>query len=241
MHGRERGVWGTTSRHAGASSSSRSRDVGELVLSVHHAGEGPAVVMCHGFPELAYSWRHQLPALVGAGFRVIAPDQRGYGGSGAPSRVEDYDLLKLSGDLVGLLDALEIEKAVFSGHDWGGFVAWAMPVLHPDRCLGVIGVNTPYVAFPTTDMLRAVFPDPEKMYMLWFQQVGVAEGSGSVTDPLPRRGGHVQAPAARVREADAPRPRACTRARSRSRASSAPSSGTATSIATSSSCPTWAP
>ncbi len=163
--------------------SGRRVDVGELALSVHDAGEGPAVVMCHGFPELAYSWRHQFPALVGAGFRAIAPDQRGYGGSDAPRRVEDYDLLKLSGDLVGLLDALEIEKAVFSGHDWGGFVAWAMPVLHPDRCLGMIGVNTPYIAFPTTDTLRAAFPDPEKLYMLWFQEVGVAEG---IIDRRPR-------------------------------------------------------
>jgi len=147
----------------------------DLTLSVHEAGSGPAVVLCHGFPELAYSWRHQLAALAEAGFRAIAPDQRGYGASDAPAAVEAYGLEQLCGDLVQLLDALEIERAVFAGHDWGGFVSWAMPVLHPDRCLGAIGVNTPYVAFPSTQVLRGVFPDPEKLYILWFQEPGVAE------------------------------------------------------------------
>jgi microsomal epoxide hydrolase len=154
-----------------------------LTLSVHEAGSGPAVVLCHGFPELAYSWRHQLAALADAGFRAIAPDQRGYGGSDAPEPVEAYDLEQLCGDLVALLDALEIERAVFAGHDWGGFVAWGMPLLHPERTAGVIGVNTPYVPFPTTDLLRAAFPDEEKLYILWFQKPGVAE---SVLDRNPR-------------------------------------------------------
>ena len=150
-------------------------DVGEVSLDVHEAGEGLAVVLCHGFPELAYSWRHQISALADAGYHVLAPDQRGYGGSDRPNRIEDYDLVHLTNDLVGLLDAKGIEKAVFAGHDWGGFVAWAMPILHPDRCLGVIGVNTPYVQFPTTAMLKLAFPDPEKLYILWFQEPGVAE------------------------------------------------------------------
>jgi pimeloyl-ACP methyl ester carboxylesterase len=97
----------------------------EVTLSIHESGSGPAVVLCHGFPELAYSWRHQLPALAGAGFRAIAPDQRGYGESDVPKGIEDYDLTHLTGDLVALLDALEIERAVFAGHDWGGFVAWS--------------------------------------------------------------------------------------------------------------------
>jgi pimeloyl-ACP methyl ester carboxylesterase len=148
-----------------------------LTLSVHQSGEGPAVVLCHGFPELAYSWRHQIPALTRAGFRAIAPDQRGYGGSDAPPAVEDYDLEHLTGDLVGLLDALGIERAVFAGHDWGGFVAWAMPVLHPERTAGVIGVNTPYIPFPTTTFLRQLFPDDDKLYILWFQREGVAEAA----------------------------------------------------------------
>jgi pimeloyl-ACP methyl ester carboxylesterase len=155
----------------------------DVALSVHDAGEGPAVVMCHGFPELAYSWRHQFPALVGAGFRAIAADQRGYGASDAPSEIEAYGIESLAGDMAQLLDALEIDRAVFVGHDWGGFVAWAMPILHPDRTAGVIGVNTPYVPFPTTSLLRAVYPDEDGMYILWFQKPGVAE---AVLDPNPR-------------------------------------------------------
>jgi pimeloyl-ACP methyl ester carboxylesterase len=142
---------------------------------VHEAGSGPAVVLCHGFPELAYSWRHQVQALADAGFRVIAPNQRGYADSDSPDEIEAFDLVHLTDDIVALLDALGVEGAVFAGHDWGGFVSWAMPVLHPDRCLGAIGVNTPYVAFPTTQVLRRAFPDPEKLYILWFQEPGVAE------------------------------------------------------------------
>jgi pimeloyl-ACP methyl ester carboxylesterase len=151
----------------------RSVDVGEVRLDVHEAGAGLPVVLCHGFPELAYSWRHQIAALSQAGYHVLAPDQRGYGGSDRPTAIEDYDLVHLTNDLVGLLDAYGIEKAVFAGHDWGGFVAWAMPILHPDRCLGIVGVNTPYLAFPTTDMMRLIFPDPDKLYILWFQEEGV--------------------------------------------------------------------
>lgn len=155
----------------------------EVTLEVHEAGSGPAVVMCHGFPELAYSWRYQLNALAAAGFRAIAPNQRGYAGSDAPPRVSDYSLDHLCDDMAHLLDALRIDRAVFAGHDWGGFVSWGMTVRHPDRCLGAIGVNTPYMAFPTTDQLRAVFADDEKLYILWFQQPGVAEG---VLDKNPR-------------------------------------------------------
>ena len=154
-----------------------------ITLSVHEAGEGPAVVLCHGFPELAYSWRHQIGALADAGFRAIAPDQRGYGESDRPEKIEDYDLGRLTADMAGLLDALGIERAVFAGHDWGGFVAWAMPLLYPERTLGVIGVNTPYIPFPTTDVLRQMFKEDEKLYILWFQTPGVAE---SVLDRNPR-------------------------------------------------------
>jgi pimeloyl-ACP methyl ester carboxylesterase len=147
-----------------------------ITLAVHEAGRGLPVVMCHGFPELGYSWRHQVAALADAGFHAIAPDQRGYGESDRPEAIEAYDLVQLTGDMVALLDALGLEKAVFAGHDWGGFVAWAMPVLHPERTAGVIGVNTPYMAFPTTDVLRAlVGGQDEKLYILWFQKPGVAD------------------------------------------------------------------
>jgi pimeloyl-ACP methyl ester carboxylesterase len=131
--------------------------------------------MCHGFPELAYSWRHQVAALSRAGFRAIAADQRGYGGSDCPDPVEDYDLEHLTADMAGLLDELGIERAVFAGHDWGGFVAWAMPVLYPERTLGVIGVNTPNFPFPTTTFYRTLFDEDDKLYILWFQKPGVAE------------------------------------------------------------------
>lgn len=159
----------------------------QIVMAVHEAGaptgERPPVVFCHGFPELAYSWRSQLPAVADAGFRAIAPDQRGYGDTTAPAGIEQYGLGHLCGDLADLLDSLEIDKAIFVGHDWGGFVAWAMPVLFPERCAGAVGICTPYTPFPTTDFLRAMFgEDPEQMYMLWFQEPGVAE---AVLDPEP--------------------------------------------------------
>jgi len=157
---------------------------GPIELSVHEQGDGPAVVFSHGFPELAYSWRHQLPAVAEAGFRAIAPDQRGYGESSAPQAVEAYGMAELSGDLVGLLDALDIERAIVVGHDWGGFVAWGTAVLHPERVAGVVGVCTPYLPFPGTDFLKMLVDgEVERQYMLWFQEPGVAE---AVLDPRAR-------------------------------------------------------
>ena len=150
-------------------------EIPPIRLAVHEAGSGPAVVMCHGFPELAYSWRHQVAALGAQGFRAIAADQRGYGASDCPEAVEDYDLEHLTSDMAGMLDELGIEKAVFAGHDWGGFVAWAMPVLYPERTLGAIGVNTPNFPFPKTERYRARVDHDDKDYILWFQKPGVAE------------------------------------------------------------------
>ena len=156
----------------------------QINLAVHEAGNGPAVVFCHGFPELAYSWRHQVPVVAAAGFRAIAPDQRGYGDSSAPPAVTDYGLTELTADMVGLLDALKIERAIFVGHDWGGFVAWAMPVMHPERTAGVIGVCTPYIPFPPLSQMRAmVGGKDERIYILWFQEPGRAE---AVMDPKAR-------------------------------------------------------
>ena len=147
-----------------------------ISLTVHEAGEGPAVVFCHGFPELAYSWRHQVPAVAAAGFHAIAPDQRGYADSSAPHSVTDYGLTELTGDMAGMLDALKIDRAIFVGHDWGGFVAWAMPLLYPERTAGVVGVCTPYMAIPPTAVMRAmVNGKDERMYILWFQEPGQAE------------------------------------------------------------------
>lgn len=149
-----------------------------IEMAVYEAGpkDGVPVVLCHGFPELAYSWRHQIPALAAAGFRAIAPDQRGYGRSSRPEKVGDYDMAHLTGDLAGLLDALKIEKAVFCGHDWGGIVVWSMPLLHPKRVSGVIGVNTPFLARPPIDPImgmRALYG--ENMYIVYFQKPGAAD------------------------------------------------------------------
>ena len=145
-------------------------------MAVHEAGTGPAVVLCNGFPELAYSWRHEVAALAAAGFRAVAPDQRGYGGTDRPDKVEAYDIHALTGDLVGLLDALDVERAVFVGHDWGGLVVWMMPLLHPERTAGVVGVNTPYIPrLPVAPipLFRQVFGDNH--YIVHFQAPGVAD------------------------------------------------------------------
>jgi len=140
-------------------------------------GQGFPVLLCHGFPELWYSWRHQLGALADAGFRAIAPDQRGYGETDAPAAVTDYTIHHLVGDLTGLLDALEIEKAVIVGHDWGGLVVWQMALLAPHRVAGVVGINTPF--FPRLPMrpltmMRAAAQGAFH-YILYFQEPGVAE------------------------------------------------------------------
>jgi len=136
--------------------------VNGITLAVHEAGAGPAIVLLHGFPGLAFTWRHQIPALAAAGYRVIVPDLRGYGQSDTPPAVEDYDIAHLTGDLVSLLDVLNVEKAVFMGHDWGGLLAWQMPLLHEDRVAGVIGVNTPFIPhwmlWLHPDLVAAVSP-----------------------------------------------------------------------------------
>ena len=132
--------------------------------------DAPPLVLCHGWPEIAFSWRQQIKALAAAGIRVIAPDQRGYGATDRPDAVEAYDIEHLTGDLVGLLDHLGIDKAVFVGHDWGGFVVWQMPLRHPGRVAGVVGINTPHTARPSADpieLLRARFG--EHMYIVQFQ------------------------------------------------------------------------
>jgi pimeloyl-ACP methyl ester carboxylesterase len=159
-----------------ASFTNRTLTANGIRLAVRDEGRGPAVVLCHGFPELAYSWRHQVPALAAAGFRVIAPDQRGYGGSDRPADAAAYDIHHLTCDLVGILDALGIERAVFVGHDWGGLVTWMMPLLHRARVAGVIGVNTPYLPrspMPPIPMIRQLFGDNH--YMVHLQQPGVAD------------------------------------------------------------------
>jgi microsomal epoxide hydrolase/non-specific protein-tyrosine kinase len=133
----------------------------------------PPVVLCHGWPEIAFSWRHQIKALAAAGIRVIAPDQRGYGATDRPQPVAAYDLEQLTADLVGLLDHLQIDQAVFVGHDWGGFVVWQMPLRHRARVAGVVGINTPHQPRAPIDPiqnLRKRFG--ELMYIVQFQAPG---------------------------------------------------------------------
>ncbi|MGN6311825.1 MAG: alpha/beta fold hydrolase [Xanthobacteraceae bacterium] len=147
--------------------------VNGIRMGYYEAGpksDAPPMVLCHGWPEMAFSWRHQIKALSEAGIRVIAPDQRGYGATDRPEKVEDYDLDHLTGDLVGLLDHLNIDKAIFVGHDWGGFVVWQMPLRHPSRVAGVVGVNTPHTDRAPADpisLYRKRFGD--SMYIVQFQ------------------------------------------------------------------------
>src|SRR3989442_3739675 len=122
----------------------RTIETNGIRMHVAEQGAGPLVVLCHGFPESWYSWRHQLGVLAEAGFHVVAPDMRGYGQTDRPDEIEKYTLLHLVGDMVGLLDALGVESAVIAGHDWGAPVAWHAAPLPPDRFRGVIGLSVPF-------------------------------------------------------------------------------------------------
>ena len=122
-----------------------------LDMAVYEEGEGPPVVLLHGFPELAFSWRHQLPALAEAGFRAIAPDQRGYGRTTVPPNVSDYRVSELIADVHGLLDALDLDTATFVGHDWGAIVLWQMAMLSPERIDKLIILNIPHYPRPPVD------------------------------------------------------------------------------------------
>ena len=154
-------------------------DTNGVALRTLEAGDRgtPLVLLCHGFPELAYSWRHQIPVLADAGYHVLAPDQRGYGGSSCPNAIEDYDIASLSWDVIGLLDDVGAEHAVFVGHDWGANVVWNTGLLHPDRVAAVVGMSVPAVPrpqVPPTQAFRKIFGD-NFFYMLYFQQPGVAD------------------------------------------------------------------
>ena len=132
--------------------------VNGIELAVVEEGEGPLVVLCHGFPELAFSWRHQVRALADGGYRVVVPDMRGYGHSSIPREVEAYDIVTLCGDLTGLLDALGEERAIFVGHDWGAIVVWNLAVIAPERVRAVAGLSVPFVPrspAPPIEIMRA--------------------------------------------------------------------------------------
>jgi pimeloyl-ACP methyl ester carboxylesterase len=150
-------------------------------IKMHFAeqGQGPLVILCHGFPECWYSWRHQLPALADAGFHVVAPDQRGYGQTDRPEPIEAYNILQLTGDMVGLIHALGEERAIIVGHDWGAPVAWHCALLRPDLFRAIALLSVPYRSGswesgrPTEAMKRMA--GGQEFYMLYFQELGKAE------------------------------------------------------------------
>lgn len=149
-----------------------------LHMRVSRQGEGPRVLLLHGFPETGYSWRHQMAALAAAGYRAIAPDLRGYGGTDAPADVEAYDILALTTDVTALLDALGAdEKVILVGHDWGAVVAWYSVLLHPERFRALVALSVPHGGrreTPPLETWRRAFGE-NFFYVLYFQQPGVAE------------------------------------------------------------------
>lgn len=154
--------------------------VNGVTLEVFEAGGGQntqPIILCHGWPEHAFSWRYQIAPLVDAGYHVIVPNQRGYGHSSAPSAVTDYDINCLTGDMVGLLDHFGYQDAVFMGHDWGAMVVWGMAMLHPDRVKGVINLALPYQergVMPWIEMMEQ-FLGPEYYFVHFNRQPGVAD------------------------------------------------------------------
>ncbi|MEZ0349898.1 alpha/beta fold hydrolase [Mycobacterium sp. pR1184] len=160
-------------------STERLVETNGVQLRVVEAGDrgAPAVVLAHGFPELAYSWRHQIPVLAEAGYHVLAPDQRGYGGSSRPDAIEAYNIRELTTDIVGLLDDVGAERAVWIGHDWGAPVVWHAPLLHPDRVAAVAALSvpaTPRSHVAPTQAWRKIFGE-NFFYILYFQEPGVAD------------------------------------------------------------------
>jgi pimeloyl-ACP methyl ester carboxylesterase len=148
-----------------------------VVLAVEVTGDGFPVVLAHGFPELGYSWRHQVPALAGAGYRVVVPDQRGYGRSSRPEPVEAYDIHHLTGDLLRVLDELGEERAVVVGHDWGSMVASHLALLHPDRVAALVNMSVPHLPrgpMPPVTAMRNALGDAF-FYILYFEEPGVAD------------------------------------------------------------------
>ncbi len=155
----------------------RTIETNGVKLHIAEAGSGPLVLLVHGWPELWYSWRHQLPALADAGFHAVAPDVRGYGQSDLPQPIEAYSLKSMLPDFTGILDALGEKTAVIVGHDWGAALAWNSAALYPERYRAVVGMSVPHLGrapMAPTAMLKALFQD-NWFYILYFQGPGVAE------------------------------------------------------------------
>lgn len=159
---------------------SRRVKVGDVRLNVIEAGTGPPVVLLHGFPELGYSWRHQLPALESAGFHAVAPDLRGYGDSDRPEGVDAYALPALAGDIAGLIRELGGAAHVV-GHDWGGSIAWVLASRMPEIVRSLTILNSPH---PVASAEARQIPEQQRKswYMLLFQFAGIAEAWLSADD-----------------------------------------------------------
>lgn len=176
----------------------RRLETNGIELAVAEAGTGYPVLLLHGFPELSYSWRYQLPALADAGFRAIAPDLRGYGASDKPADIEDYRLLTLVADVIGLLDTEQIDQVALVGHDWGSIIAWTTALLHPNRISRLVSLNVPYrgwcSGFPTIEYIQEHLAD-RFGYVLMLQEPGVAE-AWFASDPAERLAGFYRGAAA---------------------------------------------
>ncbi|NJM69698.1 MAG: alpha/beta hydrolase [Scytonema sp. RU_4_4] len=138
-------------------------------------GTGPLVILLHGWPQCWYLWRHQIDPLVEAGFQVAVPDQRGYGGSDAPEEINAYDIIHLTGDVVGIADALEYETFTVIGHDWGAPVAWNTALLYEERVNAVVGMSVPYFRYPIGALTNQENFGDNFWYMVYFQEPGIAE------------------------------------------------------------------
>jgi pimeloyl-ACP methyl ester carboxylesterase len=150
--------------------------IGAIRMRVALQGAGPLVLLCHGFPESWCSWRSQITALAAAGYRVAAPDMRGYGGTDAPAAAEAYTMLHHVGDMTGLVRALGETQAVIVGHDWGAPAAWMAALLRPDMFRAVVGMSVPYSPPGRVDLLAALAQNGvTNFYMQYFQAPGVAE------------------------------------------------------------------
>ncbi|MBN4006008.1 alpha/beta hydrolase [Nostoc sp. LPT] len=138
-------------------------------------GQGPLVILLHGWPQCWYLWRHQIDPLVEAGFQVAVPDQRGYGGSDAPEEINAYDIIHLTGDVVGIADALGYATFTVIGHDWGAPVAWNTALLHEERVNAVVGMSVPYFRYPVGALTKQENFADNFWYMVYFQKPGIAE------------------------------------------------------------------
>ncbi|MDB9969061.1 alpha/beta hydrolase [Gammaproteobacteria bacterium] len=148
-----------------------------IKLRIAEAGEGPLVILVHGWPKSWFSWRYQIQALAQAGYHAVAPDMRGYGGSTIPDASEDYNILELAADVAGIVDTLNEESATLGGHDWGAPIVWQTALLYPDIINAVVGMSAPYrgqsQSRPSRPLRQA--PEDDFSYTAYFQKPGVAE------------------------------------------------------------------